>query len=621
MTAAFRSIGTPNRAFNSPTTPGSPAGFQAGDILICGFVETAGTNAPPDLSSFGFTRKSINGAGATAAALYTKTALGSDAMPSAQFGSDWCLSFCAAYTGLTETLDKVSVERGTNQTSGIGVPGSSAPPSNNVVAIALGMRNNGSASGVSISNYGNFIQRATSLPPGTGQVLAVFQDVIMTTPQTVTLGSQNTSPADSAAQTTATVIIFLQPLNATIPPGDDEFPIRFPAKPYSKATQEFWQIPIELATLTPPGPPPPIAADFPVPRRLSLSISLRSIELNLLSSTLFGQDRVLAPNDWCYEWDKPSLPVAISADSYPLGPLELTVLTTYAPYSEYNWPVPSPFRQTLKSFESSLPLTLYGRDQILTAGIQNNMWDPPSARRRPNENLSQLNSGLSLFFFTPLKPPLSVSDWPVPRPANRIVQDFISGTSAPLLKFLTTYSPFQASQDLPVRRAPRLNSGISWSSYPILRGADVLPPGGRVFADIISKPRSFRSLLSIESRSIFLSTGPQPPISGKGKHMGRVILPAVFVGESVVLDQFDFLSGLQPSETLVGANATISLYSGTDPNPQALFQGISVSGSKALVQILPQILGNVYYLVVRVSTSASQVLELTGYLAIGPMVP
>lgn len=204
----FLSIGTPSANFNAPTTPGAPAGFVAGNILVAGFWEHAGSDTAPDLSAFGFTLKSDNSV-VKAVTLYTKTALGGDTMPSAQFGTDWCGAFCAAYPGGTEILDRTSAARGASTTtSGFPVPGVSAPPSNNVTAIALGFRNQGSATGVTVSNYGNFVQRGTYLVNSRPHV--VFEDIIMTTPQAITLGIQATSPADSANQTSGMVVIFLQ---------------------------------------------------------------------------------------------------------------------------------------------------------------------------------------------------------------------------------------------------------------------------------------------------------------------------------------------------------------------------------------------------------------------------
>jgi len=216
MTAQFISTGTVVTANNASMTPNSPSSFQAGDILVVGFVQFAGSTSPPDLSSFGFTRKSLNSAvGPRAAAIYTKTAVGGDTMPSAQFGTAQQACVCMAYRGLTETLDQTSVERASSaQTSGLLAASSAAPPTYGTVAIALAMRNNGSATGVTISNYGNFVQRVSNIPNAANRPLFVFQDIIMTTPQSVSSGVQTTSPADSATQQWGTSVIFLQAIPA-----------------------------------------------------------------------------------------------------------------------------------------------------------------------------------------------------------------------------------------------------------------------------------------------------------------------------------------------------------------------------------------------------------------------
>jgi hypothetical protein len=219
MSATFVSAGTVVTANNASMTPGSPAGFQAGDILVACYVQAPGSTTPPDLSSFGFTKKSINTAvGPRAAAIYTKTAVGGDTMPSAQFGTGQQACVCVAYRGLTETLDQTSVERAsTTQTSGLLVPSGSAPPSNNTVAIMLSLRTNGSATGVTVSNYGNFSQRLSNIPNSNGKPLFVLQDIIMTTPQSVASGVQTTSPADSAAQQWGTSLIWLQAAVTVVP--------------------------------------------------------------------------------------------------------------------------------------------------------------------------------------------------------------------------------------------------------------------------------------------------------------------------------------------------------------------------------------------------------------------
>lgn len=221
MSAAFRSIGTPDFKFNAATTPGAPAGFQVGDILVAGFWEHAGTDTPPDLSAFGFTRKTLNsGPSANAIALYTKTAQGGDTMPTAQLGADYCGSFCAAYGGATEILDRVSVERPTNGTSGFPIPGMSAPPSDGDILVMIALRNNLDASSPTISNYGSFTQRASIAANVNGinpDVVVVFEDWIQTTATAVTLGSQFTSPPDSVAQTSLSAIIVLQ-ARPLIPP-------------------------------------------------------------------------------------------------------------------------------------------------------------------------------------------------------------------------------------------------------------------------------------------------------------------------------------------------------------------------------------------------------------------
>lgn len=619
---AFRSAGTPSIVFNAPVQPGAPAGVQPGDILVVGFIEHAGSDAPPDLSAFGFTLKS---SAATQIGLYTKTATGSDTMPSAQFGADWCGAFCLAYSGCTEVADRASNSRSANLTSGIAFPSATAPPSNNVTAIGLGMRNSG-VLGVSFSNYMGMTQRATIINVGGQDFSAVIEDLIMTTPVAFALGVQGSTPTDASALTNAATLIFLQSISAAVtPPGNNYFPDVTQGKKLHASQQQFWSVPLSISIIPPAAGPPPTAVDLPVPRgRPPLPPDLRSINQNLLESTLFGQDRVLTPCSWDYEWDKPTLGVQFM-ESSPLTVAELTALTTYAPYIEYNWPVPPGVRQTQKGYEFSFPLELIGKDVITAGGIQNNMWDPPRAPKRPVENLTWVSSGLALFYSVPIKPPQSQMDWPNPLRARQPVNDLSEGLSAEILGLLSTFPPFQPSQASPPAgpRWPK-EIGFVFSTLALLKGQDQLPVSGRISGmDDRRASLPFRDIFTIAESSIFLvpSGPPVPPIVGSGVvHVGRLVLDPGRVGETINLP-FDFQSGLAQGEVLTSANAVVATYSGIDNAPQSMVSSVTVSGTKAFVQVTPQFVGVIYSILVTASTSSAQVLKISAYFAVEPTVP
>lgn len=400
---------------------------------------------------------------------------------------------------------------------------------------------------------------------------------------------------------------------------DDAIVSLYTARKYKPSMQEFWQMPVELRSIIPAVPPLTPSID-PPPRRAPFPVSLLGMELNLLETTLFGQDRVLTPINWEYEWDAPQLPVALRSESSPLGPLEMLALTTFAPYTEYNWPVPAGPRQWNRGYEFSINLNLLGKDKILTTGPNNLQWDPPPARSQPISNRSYEQSALSLFYTVPVKPPLC-AEWPLPLLPRRPVQDFIQGTPLVLLRSLTIFPPIASSQDLPPRKArlPATFYSYEWYQYLILRGHDVLPFG---IGNDQQNPRpiSNRNLYIISERSAFLP--PSGPPSTGVRHVGRIVIPPVKLGESPFIP-FDFISGLQsPSEVIVSAVTTCKLYSGTDSNPSAIIGGpATVSGSIAFQEVIPTILGNIYDLTCEAVTSAGQSLILDTYLAVVPGVP
>lgn len=90
---------------------------------------------------------------------------------------------------------------------------------------------------------------------------------------------------------------------------------------------------------------------------------------------------------------------------------------------------------------------------------------------------------------------------------------------------------------------------------------------------------------------------------------------------SIITLTFDFTSQLALSETLSTATVTATVYSGTDVSID-IFSGSPSAGNGLVTQNIKNgVLGVIYSMLCRVTTSASRTLEQTGYLAIIPDVP
>lgn len=97
----------------------------------------------------------------------------------------------------------------------------------------------------------------------------------------------------------------------------------------------------------------------------------------------------------------------------------------------------------------------------------------------------------------------------------------------------------------------------------------------------------------------------------------RVILPSKEQGETKNYNQFDFTSSLAVGEVIQSQVVTASVYSGTDANPQAIVSGAAtVNGSVVSQLITAGVLGVIYEVLCKVTTSLGQTLQLSGYLAI-----
>lgn len=101
--------------------------------------------------------------------------------------------------------------------------------------------------------------------------------------------------------------------------------------------------------------------------------------------------------------------------------------------------------------------------------------------------------------------------------------------------------------------------------------------------------------------------------------MNRVELPSKLIGETKTYS-VDFLSQLAVGETISAVGTTIaSVYSGTDVTPSAIISGsATASGSTVSQKLTAGTLGVIYQVLFSITTSTSQILQITGLVAITP---
>jgi hypothetical protein len=121
---------------------------------------------------------------------------------------------------------------------------------------------------------------------------------------------------------------------------------------------------------------------------------------------------------------------------------------------------------------------------------------------------------------------------------------------------------------------------------------------------------------------IYARPPPFIPITKvKKRRVTRVILPPKRLGEIVTFNQFDFISQLGPNEVISFTTATVTVYSGTDPTPSNILNGLPlVNGTAVLQSVRGGVLGTIYEITVTAFTNAGQDLQLAGFLAIIPDV-
>jgi hypothetical protein len=101
----------------------------------------------------------------------------------------------------------------------------------------------------------------------------------------------------------------------------------------------------------------------------------------------------------------------------------------------------------------------------------------------------------------------------------------------------------------------------------------------------------------------------------------QIVLPAKLAGTTQFFPAggWDFTSLLSVGETISGAGVTASVYTGTDSSPSSIISGAPTVSTPYVKQLITAgVIGCIYIVVCKVTTSLGQTLELTGLLAIIP---
>lgn len=387
---------------------------------------------------------------------------------------------------------------------------------------------------------------------------------------------------------------------------------------------------LDLLTI-PQASLPFISPDMSVPRRRAVTnaVVTQGEQQSQVTNILFGKDAVLVPTSWTYKW-KSSLermPMALRSDLYGTPPVALFAGTQYPTGStEFSF-VGRRVLQKIYGYEFSMPLPIYGKDQAYGAAgqpILNVDYPVPAERRRASSLSSDFAPALeALFTFTPTSPPIAQYDWPVPKAPRRVVQDWTQGLLDTQLTFLTTFPFNQLNWPNPIgylypvslrefELGPNL-AALQQYSYP--------PPQQTFSPDWPNPLVAKRSidLLGFELFNIAIFA----TIPTKGGHVGRIIFPSKRLSD-VADCPFDFISALQPGETIVSAVVTASVYSGIDADAAAILDAAPVCIGTVATQYITagsSQVGNIYILLCKATSNLGKLYTMAGYLAVEPDVP
>jgi hypothetical protein len=97
----------------------------------------------------------------------------------------------------------------------------------------------------------------------------------------------------------------------------------------------------------------------------------------------------------------------------------------------------------------------------------------------------------------------------------------------------------------------------------------------------------------------------------------RVILPPKRIWESKVFP-FDFTSLCQVGDTLASVAVIVTVWSGVDPSPSAVFSALAIVGQIVNVTLQGGVVGVTYNVAVQAQASISGNIELDGFLTVIP---
>jgi hypothetical protein len=101
----------------------------------------------------------------------------------------------------------------------------------------------------------------------------------------------------------------------------------------------------------------------------------------------------------------------------------------------------------------------------------------------------------------------------------------------------------------------------------------------------------------------------------------QIVLPAKLAGTTQFFPAggWDFTSLLSVGETISAATVTATIYTGTDSSPDSIVSGAATINGPYVKQLITAgVVGCIYIVVCKVTTSLGQSLELLGLLAIIP---
>jgi hypothetical protein len=611
-------------------TPGLPGSLSDGMLLILHTGVNSLSLGKPTISNWPLLAAFTSAVGE---ALYAHIFTTGDAAPSFSWdGSHQAFSRIAAFTGDVYT-DLASIvisftERSANTHGSVSVNSLSSPALSNALLLRGGHTGKTSVNNSTVfadwdTNPGIFTKIGSDIVQGGSAIAGTWWYWQQTDPLGISTDISDLPTTEPAVTNSQGWTIALKTAGTSLPVGEENYPDFHTRRSSHAAVQQFWSVPDTITSLPVSTLPPP-ATDFPMPARRQPQLSAFEVPTNRLP---LGTDRVLSSALWDYEWDKPSLPVALRAESTGFTALELFATTNLPPYQEFNWPVPPGPRQYLRDFQASFNKNLIGQDALPPGGPQKNMWDPPRGPKRPVENLSSLDSGLSLYYFVPPKPVGAQSQDLPPTSASRLRPDFSQGLEAERLTFLSTLPPFLPCMDLPpIKRRRLMSLSYDYNGSLLYLKINTIPIGRSVQENPRLSRRARSSSLYEITPYAFLNPPSPPPgppassgqIAGPG---GRIILMPKKVGETVIRP-FDFISRLGGSEKILSAVVTASVYSGTDSSPQNIINGsAAISGTIVNQSLTGGLLGVIYELLCTITTSLGQRLEMSAFWVVEPDLP